>query len=306
MDMKKILAYVRKQNELHPILATRGLKLQTIEPGQLHCPLDSEDFSEVFYLILRKCGGYYLVIPGSLHARMAGDQDIILPKNVMGDFISLSLDLAKVLPASSIGNGFAKLDEATFANVEVAYDNYKIGKSGPYPFALPYGSVNDPMAQYHENIRDLVNQACDLTQTIRNHFAESPILFKKALLFPTPMAIARDIGILKKRSLPSFMMPQQDKSSNESKKTARCRIQGYDDAIFNVMYYYEEGILQLTCRKTNGDTVSCFDSWLLADESGTIFSEIKAGKAEIHALKQWKGALCLIDGKQCIHTLMPE
>lgn len=305
MEPEKILNYIRKQNESHPVLAERGLDLKTIAPGQLHFPLHDNESAEIFYLVLRKCGNYYLVIPGSLHGRMAGGYDIVLPKNVMGDYIFLSLDLAKVLPASTIAKGFARLDETTFSRVEEAYDSYRAGEPGPYPFALPYASENDPMAKYHEEIRDIINQSADLGQTILNHFQSSPELSKCTMLFPRPLAIARDTGLRKTPSLP-FMKTTPTTPASDDKNKVRCRMPGYKDFVFLVEYLPADGILKLLCQAPDGSAASCFDSWRLADDKGVVFCEIRDGKAEVCDLKQWNGALCLVDGKQCIHVLIPE
>lgn len=140
--------------------AEQGLSLDVPLAGQLHF-INSEVMPEAFVLITNVEGNQCDVIPGSFDALMGGPNDLILPAYVMGDYVSLSMDLATTLSMSSIGKGFAILDDDTYERVLDSLDVFNgeeaEGKR-PFEYALPYIGVSDERIPYHSRLSQLMKE----------------------------------------------------------------------------------------------------------------------------------------------------
>lgn len=143
MNFEEMINQVRKYNHEHPTTARQGLYLETIEPGQLHRCKNSVEHTEFFYLILEDEGDTCRIIPGSLDGFMAGPEDMVLPKDVMGDFVFLASSMEKSVAKDKIGHGFAILDEHTFNLV----------KARSYSKGLPF-TPWDSRKIYREELRN--------------------------------------------------------------------------------------------------------------------------------------------------------
>ena len=142
--------------------AKQGLESEEKFPGMLYRTAQFKDHPEVFYLLTSVDGETCDIIPGSLDGIMAGPDDIVLPKSALGDFVFLSLDLAATLPVSSLGKGFAMLDNNTYNRIidsQIQYDTGEAGDRPSYCFGLSYISQHDSRIAYHEVLGDIVQQA---------------------------------------------------------------------------------------------------------------------------------------------------
>lgn len=283
MNNNNYLAQLKTYIEKHPIRAERCLCLKEIKPGQLHyTKSDSAELADIFYLILDNDGDCFRVLPGSLDGFMGGDNDIILPEDVMGDYTFISLDLAKSLPASAIGNGFAKLDDETLVRIKASFREFNTGVPGEIPsysFAIPYASDEDPMAIYHENIRDMINQAADFKRTIMFRSEGAP------LLFPSMRVSLAAAG-------------------EEKNPYVECHIKGYDAVLITAEYDAENAVLRIKCYDKDENYFVGFDSWQVADQTGAVLGRIADGKAIIKNYTACGDAIIsLIDPQQNIYVL---
>ena len=129
--------------------------------GQLHHLGADYGMPEAFVLITRISGCSCSVIPGSFDAMQGGPDDLVLPESVLGDYVTLAMDLATELPFKSIGKGFAALDDATFQSVLRALDEFNEGKlSSDFQYALPYIGKSDRRIAYHRQLCDVIDNVC--------------------------------------------------------------------------------------------------------------------------------------------------
>ena len=128
-SFEEFISRVREYNQRHPLSATQNVHLTRIEAAQLH-RCNSEENPEFFYLIIGRDGDQFNVIPGSLDGIMAGPNDMVLPKSVMGGFTFFALDLADSLPENAIGDGFAILDKKSFQKVVDSLAVYRAAGNG--------------------------------------------------------------------------------------------------------------------------------------------------------------------------------
>lgn len=159
--MKEFINYLELLKErLENLKATQDVELLDLAPGQLHRWAEFEELPELFYLITEINDDYCDVIPGSLDAVMAGTGDIILPKDVLGDFVFLSLDMAATLPRKALGKGFAILDDATYDRVidsQIEFETGSKGATPSFPFAaLGFAGREDSRRIYHQKMSEII------------------------------------------------------------------------------------------------------------------------------------------------------
>lgn len=164
--MDKIKAKIQELvriNNADPILAEYIENDIKLESGLLCRTAEFTDNPDIFYLITDVRENYCEIIPGSFDYHMAGLNDIILPKNITGNFTFLSLDMAATVDRKSIGKVFARLDKQTYNRVidsQIEYETGEKGEVSSFPFAaLPYASEHDPRVTYHKNISDIIRRA---------------------------------------------------------------------------------------------------------------------------------------------------
>ena len=115
--IKKKIKELTDINRANPILTQYIENVTTLECGQLCRTAEFKKNPDIFYLITEVEEKSCKVIPGSFDAYMAGVNDIILPRNVTGNFVFLSLDLVAEIKREAIGKIFAKLDEQTYNRI---------------------------------------------------------------------------------------------------------------------------------------------------------------------------------------------
>ena len=152
---------LRKQIKNHPVSARQGLKLTKPAEKQFHHLKESSDIPEMFVLVTDVKDGNCHVIPGSFDAMQGGPDDAVLPKSVMGDYVTLAMDLSTDLPSQALGSGFAILDDKTYQRVLDTLESFngKEPKGTPFSFALPYIGKSDERITYHSRMKSLLEQA---------------------------------------------------------------------------------------------------------------------------------------------------
>ena len=261
-NFDELIKKVRKYNQDHPTTARQGLRLDDIEQGQLHRCKNSEEHPEFFYLILDTDGDNCKIIPGSLDGIMAGPDDIVLPKSVLGDFIFLSLDLVAKLPKDSIGNGFAVLDDKTFERIRVSLNTFETGNKGDIPsfaFSLPYAGKYDSRIAYHADLKSVLDSAMN----------RGTVFFIDFTAESTALAAAKD---------ESFDMELAIRG------TAQCLLITFDPGNQQMVIHAIEA---------DGEMTKALDGWSVYDERNILLGEIKNGFLDISGKNSGKTGLVL-------------
>ena len=150
IDVEKIISDIREINK-------NFISQSQVNIKQLHYIKNAPNYMDVFALVIGENANNYTVIPGSFDYTYAGPSDIVLPKNILGKYFTLSLDLVHNLPKFRLGDSFAVLDDKTFERVELSLDEYKKGEQkNSYPFALPYLHDDDYRKPYKEEFSQLI------------------------------------------------------------------------------------------------------------------------------------------------------
>lgn len=158
MNEKNILQELRSTNATNPTTAIQGVRLEELKNRQLHPSheqlkrLENTDIQDFFFLITEVNDVTCNVIPGSLDGVMAGPNDIVLPKSVLGQYVYLSMDMQTTVPKSALSDGFAILDDECYQRIMASCKEFADGSVGeihPYSRAMPYISDHDDRIEYH-------------------------------------------------------------------------------------------------------------------------------------------------------------
>lgn len=153
--------------------AQQGLSLSTIKPGQLHEFKNNRSMPELFALVVEAGKTESEVIPGSYKAIMGGPNDLILSKDIMGDHISLALDLITTVPNSELTDGYAKLDDESFGKVLISikvFHKELPKEKNDFIFALPYFGHRDERLLYHKKMKKVVDSVKKTYSNYSLHF----------------------------------------------------------------------------------------------------------------------------------------
>ena len=293
--IKEKLEALKSYHKENPTTAKQNLNLSEIKSGQLHHTLDTEKNYDLFYFIVSKPDADHSeVVPGTFDSLHAVNTDIILPKNVFGDFIALSLDLATVIPDSAIGNCFAIPDEATQKRIIASLRQYQTGVAGEIPsysFGLPPISKYDPCVELHRKIKQIVEDAktvddpiikvvVDFVQQIKEHFKLNPE--------------------------PVWNIPRLAIAAGDQKQyMADLEIAGIGEMI-SVSYDNEIKSLIINVFDAAGEDSSALDGWKIFDAEAQELGTICDSVAEINDLQVCDGKICLVDLQGNIHLLIEK
>lgn len=291
-NIQNILAKLKEHHRNTQTTAKQNLDLSEIKTGQLHRTLDTEKNYDLFYFIVSKPDAEHSeVLPGTFDSIHAVNTDIILPKNVLGDFIALSLDLAAVIPDSAIGNCFAIPDETTQKRIVASLQQYRSGIPGKipsYPFGLPPISKHDPCLELHQQIKQVVEEAktvgdtiikviVDFAQRIKEHFKLNPE--------------------------PVWNIPGQVLAAGDQKQyMADLEIEEIKETI-SVRYDNEIKRLIINVFNAEGEDSSALDGWKIFDAEAQELGTICDSVAEIKDLQTCEGKICLVDPLGHIYLL---
>lgn len=288
-NIKQILEDLKAYHKNNPTTAEQNLDLSEIKPGQLHRTNDAEKNYDLFYFVVSKTDSNHSeVIPGTFDSFSAINTDIVLPKNVMGDFISLSLDLATIIPDRSIGKCFAIPDKETATRIIASLRQYQTGIAGEipsYPFALPPIGKNDPSIAFHQRIKNVVESAKNATTEIIADFITSIKDF--FTLNPEPVFGTPELALA---------------AGTKQQLFAEFQIEEYDGSL-SLGYDIEEKRLIINVFNADGEDSSALDGWKIFNIDGQELSTIQSAEAVIENLQTFDGMICLIDSDGNIHKL---
>ena len=282
----------------NPLSARQNLNSEEKIPGMLYRTADFESDPDIFYLITEVNSEFCEVIPGSLDGIMAGPDDIVLPKNVLGNYIFLSMDMAATLPLKAIGKGFAMLDDKTYNRIidsQIKYETGEDGDQASYPFGLPYIGQNDSRVAYHDRILDIIQHAQD------------PIYSEVFDENPEPVNFAETVKKwFETAFVPVFQEPELALAAgpNQSDPYAECVLDGFDGSIV-LEYSLMEKILHIDFfdASENPETQR-FENWKIADAKGQILGSVRDGSVMI-PMEKLNALICLIDLDGNIHAFKP-
>ncbi len=159
-DAKTILEILKKDAAGHKFDLQQGTFLPEPASKQLHQNRNTDfkdfDCSDFFLLVTKVNKNYCEVIPGSLNGVMAGPNDIILPKNILGNYVFISPEMKTTVPKECLAASFAALDDELYHNIITQCNNLQnTGKfeNSPFSEALPYISDNDDRIAYHNKLQ---------------------------------------------------------------------------------------------------------------------------------------------------------
>ena len=164
-DIKNILEELRANVADNATSASQGLKLEDVKVQQLHPSqeqlkqLENTDIQDFFFLVTQVDENTCKVIAGSMDGIMAGPNDIVLPKNVLGQYVYLSLDMQATIPKNALSAGFAILDKDSYNRIIASCQEFAgdpAGKIPAYSRAMPYISDHDDRIEYHKKQRELL------------------------------------------------------------------------------------------------------------------------------------------------------
>lgn len=284
---EEIIGEIREQNSRISLSAKQNLDLKSIKPGQLHRIKNAGENTEFFYLVTNCEKEIVDVIPGSLDGLMAGPEDIVLPKTVMGGFIFLSMDLAGTLPKDALGEGFALLDAATYNRIidsQIKYETGEEGEQASFPFALPYTGKSDSRILYHEKLALCVTDAQEkLSLEEVPDTVSLPEAFFTLFKFKESMALAA--------------------ASSQDIYEGEFAISGIPQTLY-VTFDPEEKQLVIRALEANGELSSGLDNWSIYDEKGKL-GEILDGVLDLHYTPGNQLLLALQDPDGKTHKLEP-
>lgn len=169
-DINLILEQLCNTNSAKKNSAVQGVELTEPAVGQLHISKEqiaspeSVEIHDFFFLVIKVSEKSCNVIPGSWDGIMAGPQDIVLPQDVLGQYVYLSPDMQTTVPREALANGFAILDNETYQRVLVSLTKTSGNGKGkeestrPFSGAMPYISDFDDRIEYHKTQQELLEK----------------------------------------------------------------------------------------------------------------------------------------------------
>lgn len=235
--------------------AKQGLRLLCPKIGQLHWLKLREPGSVIFALVLNVNGDLCDVIPGSKDAMQAGPDDIILPRNVMGDFVMLSPGGYVTIPVDSLGVGFARLDSDVFDKVIEAIALSIEGRLENCGFetGFPYLNDSDARIDFHKK---MINQFMEAQKQVCG-------IDRQVIM---PDWIYYDIALAAQ--------------STAEPKSVVYAIEGEEGTCSVVMTDANTDVLVLVCDG-HGNPVCNFDGACLVNEERKVVGVIEHGMAKL-------------------------
>ncbi|MBO5791312.1 MAG: hypothetical protein J6S54_02440 [Lentisphaeria bacterium] len=292
------LDLIHQRIKQNPPKALQGVKLEMPAAGQLHRLAEFDMYPEWFYLITEVNENYCEVIPGSLDGVMAGTEDIILPEDVMGDYVFLSLDMAATLPIEAVGEGFAVLDDETYNRVIDSQIEYETGQKGDGPsfaFALlGYAGEEDSRRVYHTKIAELIQH---WQKELRAG------TFEEKSTDDTWQNRVKEI-FESSEFVPAFPVREGTLAAGGEEKdlVCECTVNGFADLI-TVEYEVKAKTLRIVCFTPDDEYSYLFDQWQIVDRKGEIIGTISGERAVIENMTDFDGMICLCDTSGQLHPL---
>lgn len=141
--------------EIKPMLSRQGEILTEPRKAQVHFLRPFQQDDAFFALVVNVDGDFCDVIPGCFDAMQAGQDDIFLPEEILGEAVMLSVGSICTVRREAIGEGFATLDDESYNNIISAVIKYNddVDDLG-FDRGYKYLSANDPRIEVHHRMLD--------------------------------------------------------------------------------------------------------------------------------------------------------
>ena len=271
-DRQIVLPIVETQR----LLSRQGLELTSPAKGQLHrIAVSNDDFSAFAYVIAVENGSCDVML-GDKDAMMASANDIVLPPSVLGDYVMLSPGVRAIIPATSLGSGFALLDGQVRKRIDLALEKYDAGADDlGFVRGYPYVSMFDDRIAY----RLRMSRELALMEGRR----ESPFIPARA--FEPDYALA------------AAEAPQAVE--------AKCKVEGLEGMV-HVRYAPADRHLMLRVFGPDHYRSQAFDGWGVFGSDAECLGTIEDGCLGLVVEGPFNGVLSLVDEKGNIHPLRDD
>ena len=281
-DVKNILEELRATVADNPTSAIQGVKLEEIKVQQLHPSqeqlkqLEDEDVQDFFFLITQVGENTCEVIPGSMDGVMAGPDDIVLPKNILGQYVYLSLDMKTTVPKSALSDGFAILEEECYQRVLASckeFDGEAAGEIPAYSRAMPYISAHDDRIEYHKKQQQLI-------ENMQKYYGKLRVLnFSEILKFKHLKKVA---GLLLVGLLATLFFFYEDAPDTQAPIIATGTMRGAETG--SIAVYSPQQAISSTRPKIaiGGDANSLYTVIIKDSENNTVAENDLSGDSVTH------------------------
>ena len=261
------------EHESRQLLSRQGLDLTSPARGQLHLVEGNDAPFDVFAYVIAAEDETCDIILGSKDAMMASAQDFVLPPAVLGDYVMLSPGLRAIVPATSLGRGFALLDERVRDRIDqalakVAEDAVDIGFVRGYP----YVSMSDDRIAYRFK----------MSQELTSLRGDGAVPVTLSGVFTTCYALAA--------------------APATKPVSANCNVDGLDGAV-HVHYSPTDGHLMLRVFGSDGARSQALDGWGVFGQDATLLGTIEDATFACEFKDGFDGALVLVDEEGALHPL---
>ena len=262
--------------ETQRLLSKQGMKLPIPAKGQLRRIKDNnDDFSAFAYVVAVENDSCDIML-GDKDAMKASVNDFVLPPSVLGDYVMLSPGLRSVVPATSLGPGFALLDEQVRSRIDRALEKCDAGVDDlGFVRGYPYVSMLDDRIAYRLRMsRKLFMMRGE---------EESP--FVQSHVFESDSALA------------AAEAPQQ--------VAAKCKVDGLEGVV-HVMYTPGDRHLMLRVFGPDHCRSQALDGWGVFVNDAEFFGTIEDGRLGHAVDGHFNGVLSLVDSNGSIHLLQED
>ena len=261
------------ERESRQLLSRQGLDLTSPARGQLHLVEVDDALFDVFAYVIAMEGGKCDIMLGSKNAMMASAQDFVLPPAVLGDYVMLSPGLRATVPATSLGRGFAVLDERIRDRIDQALAKVAAGAVDlGFVRGCPYVSMADDRIAY----RFTMSQELTLLR------GEVSVPVTRSETFAACYALAA--------------APVAEPVS------ANCNVDGLDGTV-HVRYSPADGHLMLRVYDPDGNRSPVLDGWGVFGQDATLLGTIEGAAFSCAFKDGFDGVLALVDEEGNVHPL---
>ena len=264
------------ERDFRHLLSRQGLELKSPARGQLHLvEVDDAPFDVFAYVIAVEDETCNIML-GSKDAMMASAKDFVLPPAVLGDYVMLSPGLRAIVPATSLGRGFAVLDERVRDRIDQALAKAAEGAVDlGFVRGYPYVSMSDDRIAYRFN----------MLQALTSLRGDVPVPVTRSDTFATCRALAA--------------------ASVTEPVSANCNVDGLDGTVY-VHYSPADGHLMLRVFGPDGARSKALDGWGVFGKNATLLGTIEDATFACAFEDGFDGVLALVDEEGNVHPLQGD
>ena len=261
------------ERESRQLLSRQGLDLTSPARGQLHLVEGNDAPFDVFAYVIAVEDETCDIILGSKDAMMASAQDFVLPPAVLGDYVMLSPGLRATVPATSLGRGFALLDERVRDRIDQALAKVAEGAVDlGFVRGYPYVSMSDDRIAYRFK----------MSQELTSLRGDGAVPVTLSGVFTTCYALAA--------------------ASVTEPVSANCNVDGLDGAV-HVRYSPADGYLMLRVFGADGARSKALDGWGVFGKEAVFLGTIEDATFACEFKDGFDGVLALVDEEGSVHPL---